>query len=95
MEKLFGFADCEGGDFMEVIKTGDSGTWTGNIEAICSQWWGQRTTDAKEGDWLPGDQIKSKACSLGIYQIEYYKSIYIKNNSFCKKRYTKCSTIFS
>ena len=95
MEKLFGYADCTKDDFMEVIKTGDSGTWTGNIAAKCSDAWGEKKVNAKAGDWLPGDQIKSKACSLGIYQIEYYKSIYIKNNSFCKKRYTKCSTIFS
>ena len=69
MEKLFGYADCTKENFMEVIKTGDSGTWTGKIVASCSGAWGEKKGTGKAGDWLPGDQIKSKACSLGIYQI--------------------------
>ena len=68
LEKLFGYADCTKENFMEVIKTGDSGTWTGKIVAWCSEGWGEKKVNSKAGDWLPGDQIKSKACSLGIYQ---------------------------
>ena len=66
MKKLFGFNSINKKK-IDVVREGPSGYWVGKIKI----WWdedgeyyyGYKAFNYANGDWLPGDTIKSKKCA--------------------------------
>ena len=65
MQKLYGY-DSFHAEMTEVIREGPSGYWVGKIRTWLhknGKIEGRKESNSQEGDWQPGDILKSTRCS--------------------------------